>query len=366
MDLKFYPLIVDEVVTETPDTVSIFFKIHEDLKDIFKYREGQYLTLKFKFGDREERRAYSMSSSPYESRCAVTVKKVEGGIVSSYIHDQVKSGMEIEVMPPQGKFFAPAHEENRKTYYLIGAGSGITPLFSILKTVLEREPQSSVFLLYGSRNEEQIIFKKELDSLQEKYQGQFSVTHVLSQPEKNKPKGMAGWFSKGISLWDGKTGRISGKLAGQFLEDHPAIYPKREFFICGPGDMIEAVEAELKSRGIDSKNIHKEHFFVDRPEGAEEVMGKDKALVVVHLSGRVHEVTVPKEKTILDVLIDADLNPPYSCTSGACSTCMAKVLEGKVEMETSFALDDHEIEQGYILTCQAHPLTSKTIITFDE
>jgi ring-1,2-phenylacetyl-CoA epoxidase subunit PaaE len=366
MELNFYPLAVDEVVVETPDTVSIFFKIQEEFKELFKYREGQYLTLKFKFGDREERRAYSMSSSPYEERCAVTVKKVEGGIVSSYIHDHVKSGTVIETMPPQGKFFAPANEENRKTYYLFGAGSGITPLFSIIKTILEREPQSSLFLLYGSRNEEYIIFKKELDRLQEKYRGQFSVSYVLSQPERNKPKGMAGWFSKGVSLWEGLTGRITGKLAGQFLDDHPALYQNKECFICGPGDMIEAVEAELSSRGISAKNIHKEHFFVDRPEGNEEIFGADKAKVEVHLNGKIYHVIVPKEKTILDVLIDEGLNPPYSCTSGACSTCMAKVKEGKVEMETSFALDDHEIEQGYILTCQSHPITSKTIITFEE
>jgi ring-1,2-phenylacetyl-CoA epoxidase subunit PaaE len=366
MDSNFYPLEVDEVKMETSDTVTIFFKMDASLKEKFQYREGQYITLRFKFGEREERRAYSMSSSPLEYRYAVTVKKVPGGIVSSYIHDQVKVGHILDVMPPQGRFFAPAHDENRKSYYLFGAGSGITPLMSILKTVLEREPQCSVYLLYGSRDEEHIIFKDTLDALQGAHEGQLKVTYVLSQPGKSKSKGVSGWFSRAGSAWEGKKGRISGRMAGEFLDENPSLYPNREFFICGPGDMIMAVETELLSRGVQSGNIYKELFFADKQEGGTEIKGSDHAMVEVRLNGLVHRIEVPSDKTILDVLIKGGMNPPYSCTSGACSTCMAKVISGKVEMETSFALDDHEIEQGYILTCQAHPVTPETLITYDE
>jgi ring-1,2-phenylacetyl-CoA epoxidase subunit PaaE len=363
MSELFHDLTIEKIIRETPDAVTLQFAIPEHLKDEFDYQPGQYLTLSFAFGNKEERRAYSMSSSPLEEHIAVTVKKFEGGIVSSYIHDQLLEGSIVSVMPPEGKFIPKIDEEHRKSYYFFGAGSGITPLMSIIKTLLEKEPQSSVFLLYGSRDEQHIIFKEALDQLQVKYSGQLKISYVLSQPERQKPEGMRGWFSKGTTNWEGRIGRIDGKLVDLFLEENQSIYGDHEYFICGPGGMIESVQAQLKVMNIDSKKIHVEHFFIEH-EG--EGRGIQEASVEVMLNGKKYLIEVPEAKTILDVMIEEDLNPPYSCTSGACSTCMAKVLEGEVSMEVSHALDEDEIKEGYILTCQAHPQTPKTVITFDE
>jgi ring-1,2-phenylacetyl-CoA epoxidase subunit PaaE len=359
----FHDLTINKIIRETPDAVTLQFAVPEDLKQAFKYQPGQYLTLSFTFGNKEERRAYSMSSSPLDENIAVTVKKLEGGIVSSYIHDQLREGAVVSVMPPEGKFIPKINEDHRKSYYFFGAGSGITPLISIIKTLLEKEPQSSIFLLYGSRDEQHIIFRDALEGLQGKYSGQLKVSYVLSQPERQKPEGLKGWFSKGTTNWEGRIGRIDGKLVDLFLEENQSIYEDSEYFICGPGGMIESVQAQLKTMEIDAKKIHVEHFFIEH-EG--EGKGLNEASVEITLNGKKYLIEVPETKTILDVMIEDDLNPPYSCTSGACSTCMAKVLEGEVTMEVSHALDEDEIKNGYILTCQAHPQTPKTVITFDE
>lgn len=359
----FHDLTIKKIIRETPDAVTLQFAVPDQLKDVFAYEPGQYLTLSFTFGKKEERRAYSMSSSPIEEDISVTVKKLEGGIVSSYIHDQLQEGAQVAVMPPEGKFIPKINEDHRRSYYFFGAGSGITPLISIIKTLLEKEPQSSIFLLYGSRDEQHIIFRDALDQLQDKYRGQLKISYVLSQPERQKPEGLKGWFSKGTTNWEGRIGRIDGKLVDLFLEENQSIYEDREFFICGPGGMIESVQGQLKIMNIDSKKIHVEHFFIEH-EG--EGKGIQEASVEIILNGKKHLIEVPEAKTILDVMIEDDLNPPYSCTSGACSTCMAKVLEGEVTMEVSHALDEDEISDGYILTCQAHPQTPKTVITFDE
>ena len=363
MSELFHDLTIQKIIRETPDAVTIQLAVPEHLKAQFSYQPGQYLTLSFTFGNKEERRAYSMSSSPLEENIAVTVKKLEGGIVSSYIHDQLQEGAVVSVMPPEGKFIPKINEDHRKSYYFFGAGSGITPLISIIKTLLEKEPQSSIFLLYGSRDEQQIIFRDTLTRLQDKYNGQLTISYILSQPERQKPEGLKGWFSKGITNWDGRIGRIDGKLVNLFLEENQSIYSDSEYFVCGPSGMIDAVQAQLKTMDVDSKKIHVEHFFIEQ-EG--DGIGFNDASVEIILNGKKYLIEVPEDKTILDVMINDDLNPPYSCTSGACSTCMAKVLEGEVSMEVSHALDEDEIKDGYILTCQAHPQTPKSVITFDE
>jgi ring-1,2-phenylacetyl-CoA epoxidase subunit PaaE len=369
MSKQFYKLVVKEIKRETPDAVSVSFTVPEELKETFQYTQGQFLTLKFQIKGQEVRRSYSMCSSPLEENLTVTVKKVKSGVVSCYIHDNLQPGQTVEVMPPEGRFFTKLEEEQRKTYYLFGAGSGITPLFSILKTILEKEPQNAVFLLYGNRDEESIIFREALEELQRRYEGQLHVEHILSRPRREKPKGLGGIFSKGVSTWPGKTGRISAAHVNEFMEENPPRSKEVECFICGPGDMIDVVKAALTGRGIGKEHIHTEHFSAGivgkggtaKQNGAQIMKG----MVKVHLEGQLIEIEVPPGKTILDTLIDEGYDPPYSCTSGACSTCMAKVLKGSVTMDACFALDSEEVEEGYILTCQSHPTSPELELTYE-
>ena len=361
----FYHLKHKKIQKKTADAVSLLLEVPADLKDTFQYTQGQYLTLRFNLKGKEERRAYSMCSSPLEPDLAVTVIRLPGGLVSNYIQDNIKAGDTIEVMPPEGRFFTPLAEHQKKTYYLIGAGSGITPLFSILKTILEAEPQSTVNLLYGNRDEDHIIFLQALDQMAQRYAGQLHLRHTLSQPKREKGKGLSGFFSKGTIAWQGPVGRIEPKVLEKFLADFPAVSSGVEYFICGPGAMIDSAEALLLKRGVDKKNIHSERFLSSVPTDASAAGNIDGALVKVHLDGSVHTVTVPAGKTILATLLEKKMEAPYSCTSGACSTCMAKVLHGSVKMDACYALDDDEVAQGYILTCQSHPQTPEVELTYE-
>lgn len=364
MDHSFYELKVKAIRPETADAVTVVFEVPESLSDTFQYTQGQYLTLRFQFNGKEERRAYSMCSSPLDQDLAVTVKRLNGGLVSNYIHDQLKAGNTVEVMPPEGRFFTPLKEDNKKTYYIFGAGSGITPLMSIVKTVLEKEPMSKVCLLYGNRDEESIIFKEALEAMEKRYRDQLVVEHILSQPKREKSGGLLSFLSKGTVLWNGKIGRIDAAAVKEFLAQNPAATEQVEYFICGPGSMIEAVEKALKGFSIDKKRIHTERFTSDVDE-KDKAKGTAGARIIVHLNGDKIETEVPEGKTILDVLLDMRYDPPYSCHSGACSTCMAKIISGSVKMDACYALDDDEIADGYILTCQSHPTSDVVELTYE-
>jgi len=367
--MEFFPLQVKEITPETADTVTLVFDVPEELSDRFVFKQGQHITVRVELGGHEVRRSYSMSSSPMEQVLAVTVKKVEGGVVSTHLNEKIKVGDFIDVGTPDGRFYSTLNPDKRRTYFLFGAGSGITPLMSILKTILEGEAMSTVFLLYGSRNEENIIFRNALDQFSERYSGQLFVEYVLSQPKKEIAGGLFGMFKKSSSNWQGKTGRIGSKVVNTFLDENMAQGPEDEcqYFVCGPGDMADIVKKALLGRGVQAKQVHTEHFV-----NATHIPGDIAATgatggkqVIVHLNGERIELPVPDGATILDVLVKAKYEPPYSCTAGACSTCMAKIINGKVKMDACYALDDDEVKAGYILTCQSHPETSVVELTYD-
>ncbi len=367
--MEFHSLRVSQIVAETADAKTITFEIPAELAEKFAFRAGQYLTLKIEIDGEELRRSYSMSSSPLEKKVAVTVKKVSGGKVSTFLHDVLQVGQTLEIAEPEGRFTLNFDVEKRRSIYLIGAGSGVTPLLSLAKTALELEPQSQICLFLGSRRVEDIIFKDEFDRLATRYDGQFFVEHCLSQPPKIKAGGIAGFFGRSTMAWQGRSGRIDIKMLGQFLEENPPRTGDPVFFLCGPGTMMETVKAGLLGRGIEPKNIHVEHFLSAAPKGSassDSASGGPSSRLIVRLNGQKIELPIDASQTVLDVLIKEKYEPPYSCTAGACSTCMAKCTSGKVKMDACFALDEDEIKAGWVLTCQARAESEVVEIDFDN
>lgn len=364
MSQHFHRLQVKEVKEETQEAFTIKLLVPDELKDYYVYQAGQYLTLKLNIKNKEVRRSYSMSSSPLEMDLCITVKRVKKGLVSNYLADNITKGDFLEVSEPEGNFHPELNPEQRKNYFLIGAGSGITPLFSIAKAVLEEEPQSSVHLLYGNRDEESIIFRNELEQMTKRYAGQFFCTFTLSQPKREKPGGLGGLFTKGKLTWEGEVGRIDKKMIQRFRSENVPSGVKSEFYICGPENLALEAENGLLSDGIVKENIHKELFLSGDISGAKGGKEGVNAMMSVELGTETFTIELPAQKTILQVLLASKKNPPYSCTAGACSSCMAKVISGSVVMDVCHALDPEEIEQGYILTCQSRAASENLEITF--
>ena len=364
MEHDFHDLPVARVDEETPDARVIY--LDPDGRPGFGFVAGQYLTVRLELAGREQRRAYSLCTSPDEPLLGFCVKRLPGGLVSNHLIDRVRAGDRLAVMPPEGRFVARTNPDQRKTYYLIGAGSGITPLMSIARKVLADETGSAVHLLYGNRAEDTIIFRDELDRLSTEYRDQFTVDHVLSQPARKKASGLGGLFGKTLPTWTGRVGRIDAQELGRFLGEREARTDATAYYVCGPGGLIDTTEKELLRRGVEPARIHTERFVVAPVAAGDRIAGTDGARVTVTLDGKTHDVTVASGKTVLETLVDAGLNPPYSCTSGACSTCIAKVTSGEVRMDVNHALDADEVTQGYVLTCQAHPVTGAVALSYDE
>ncbi len=354
---KFYPLTVKEVSRETADCVSLSFAIPTKLEDTFRFIQGQSLTLRKEINGEDIRRSYSLCTSPLENEWRVAVKKVWGGRFSTYANEVLQAGDILEVMPPTGHFYTEMNPENQKHYVAFVAGSGITPVMSIMKTVLLTEPNSRFSLFYGNRKVESIIFKEEIEDLKSKYLGRLRVVHVLSQE------------STEVNLFHG---RIDSKKCRAFCKELIDIQDVSEVFLCGPKEMIMSLEETLASLGLDKSSIHYELFYDPEEDTEKVVIAKPpKAIpdseVTIILDGRALVVPLDFDgEMILDAGTKNGLDLPYACKGGMCCTCKARVKEGKVKMKKNYTLEPDEVEAGYVLSCQAHPTTEKVVISFDE
>ena len=256
----FHKLPVKKITQETDSCVTVAFDINEEVKDKFKFTAGQYLTIKAVINGEEVRRAYSICTGPNEEAIGVSVKEVHKGKMSTYLNNSVKEGDVLEVMKPDGKFTLITHVDLQRDHYFFAAGSGITPVMSMIKSMLEDEPKSTAYVLYGSKNEDNIIFKNQLEELKAHYEGQLIIDHTLSKPTQEKKKGLMGILGKKTTNWSGLKGRIDSAKVVRFLQDNPPKSENAEYYICGPGDMIDTVRTTLMGNGIDTKNIHQEYF----------------------------------------------------------------------------------------------------------
>jgi len=365
MSNTFHKLRLAKTIQETKDTISIYFEIPDSLKQNFQFTPGQYLTLKTEIDGQEHRRPYSICSANFEDQIAVTVKRVDGGLVSNWLNDHASNLDNLEVMEPEGMFTLKVNPDFQRNHIFICAGSGITPIMSMIKSTLEEEPKSSCHLLYGNTNEDSIIFSNEIKNMAANHEGQLFVRHTLSKPNSTKASGLKGLFGKRDVSWQGWTGRINGSKLEEFLSEISNRSAKDQYYLCGPGSLIDDMKSALKARDIQDDQIHNEYFTVSQDASKETNTGNQGDVEVI-LNKQNIKVFVPADKTILDSLVEAGYDPPYSCTSGACSTCVAKVISGKVEMDACHALDDDEIKDGYILSCQAHPSTNNVKISYDD
>jgi ring-1,2-phenylacetyl-CoA epoxidase subunit PaaE len=355
---KFHTLRVADIKQETADCVSVAFEIPPDLKEEYKYIQGQYLTLKLTVKGEEIRRSYSMCSSPItDTEVRIAVKRVKDGRGSGFITAQLKKGDALEVMTPMGNFHTQVSASNKKNYILFAGGSGITPMLSIIKTILKAEPLSTVQLFYGNRDEASSIFKAGLDELAKNSGSRLQVFHVLEQPAGNTEE-----LYKGL---------LSAEKVKALLAKHVQLSAANEYFICGPGPMMENVKTSLRDLRVDDKYVHIEYFtaVIEAVAKAEATTAAGKDLmsrVTVIMDGRETSFDLAAGgQAILDQALDAGVDVPYACKGAVCCTCRAKLVEGKVKMDNNFALTDNEVKDGFILTCQSHPLTAKVVVDYD-
>ena len=356
---RFKKLKIKRIQRETPDSVVLTLDVPPELREQFQFTQGQYLTFRREHEGEELRRSYSICSSPLEGEWQVAIKQVPQGRFSSLAVQNLRVGEELEVMPPAGHFHTPLHATQAKHYLCFAAGSGITPVFSIIKTVLLTEPGSRVTLVYGNRGRNSIIFKEGIEGLKNRSLNRLSVYHVLSREQGEA---------------DLLFGRIDEEKAALFLQKVVPADQVDECFICGPEDMINGVRAALAAAGVAPEKIHFE-LFGSATAGADKAarvappVGADdkKSVVTLRLDGSTRRLEMSYYgNTILDEALESGADAPYSCKNGMCSTCMARVTAGKVEMDVNYSLSEAEVAKGYVLTCQARPLTPEVTVDFDQ
>jgi ring-1,2-phenylacetyl-CoA epoxidase subunit PaaE len=353
---RFHALRIAEIVPETAEASSVRFEIPEELRERFAFRAGQHLTLRAMLGGEEVRRNYSLCTAPAEGDWMVTVKRIGGGVFSNWVGDELKAGDTIDVMPPHGSFTTDFAASDSRHLVGIAGGSGITPVMSLIRTLLREEPHSRFTLLYGNRDSSSIIFLEALAGLKDKYLDRLEIYHFLDAEEQD------------IELFNGMLTRARLDEALPALVPDPASVDG--WFICGPGPMMDAAEGALLDGNIPRERIHIERFTADRPTGAvvremAELQTKAEGVTVaVTLDGRTRRVPFT-QGNILDSARAAGLPAPFACKAGVCATCRAKVTSGKVEMAVHYGLTDDEVADGYVLTCQSVPLGDGVAVDYD-
>lgn len=351
---KFSSLKVKDIRRETAEAVSVAFDVPITLQTAFQYKQGQYITLKFVINGEELRRSYSICTSPYsEKELRVAIKEVNGGKVSTYINRNLKVGDVVEVMSPMGTFHSVLSGNNKKKYVLFAGGSGITPMMSILKSVLHIEKQSSVVLFYANRNEETVIFGDELDKIVAAHADRVKLVNIYDSPKMSLPE-----LQKGLVTVD-----KAKALIKEF-----GVNDADEFFICGPGPLMENIKSALESLNIAKEKIRIEYFTavleaVNKAEGND--ANVKSSVTVLQYGIETNFELETSGGSILDAAIEAGVDAPFSCKGAVCCTCRAKIIEGRVKMDANFALTDAEVADGFILTCQSHPLSEKVVIDYD-
>jgi ring-1,2-phenylacetyl-CoA epoxidase subunit PaaE len=360
-DPQFYSLTVAAVAPETDSAIKVSFAIPEELRDAFIYKQGQYLTLTADIDGEAVRRSYSICSGINDDAMQVAIKRVEGGVFSNFANDELKQGDSLSVMVPQGSFYTELNAEQSRNYLFIASGAGITPVMSNLKSILENEPHSQVTLLYGNQRSNTIMFREALSFLKNRYMARFHWVNILSREDQGS---------------DLLNGRLNNRKGGELNKQLVNLKGFDEYFVCGPESMISEVSRGLRSVGATEDNIHYE-LFASSAEDAQAVVEKYHARVKEY-GGKLSEVTVVMDgrasnfelmadgENVLDAGLNHGIDLPFSCKGGVCSTCKAKLVEGEVDMDITHGLEDGEQEAGFILTCQAHPISDKVVVDFDQ
>ena len=348
----FHKLSIKNITRETSQAISIAFDLPENLKDTFAFKAGQYITLKTVINGHEVRRDYSLCSSPKSGELKVAVKEVKDGTFSSYANNNLKVGSVIEVAPPKGRFVFTPNDSKTKNIAAFAAGSGITPVLSIIKCALEEEVYSKVILVYGNKTTKDTMFLNELLELQHQYKDRFSIQFVFSQEDEN----------------DSIFGRIEKSTVNYVMKNKHKHVEVDAFYLCGPEAMIHTVKDVLTSHDIEKDTIHFELFKAAKPADIEEetAVTDGKTSITITVDDETTTFEMPQKQTILDAALDNDLDAPYSCQGGICSSCLARVTQGEATMRQNNILTESEVAEGLILTCQAHPTSASITVDYDD
>ncbi|WP_242131046.1 ferredoxin--NADP reductase [Aestuariivivens marinum] len=349
---SFHKLSIKNIKRETEQSISITFNVPENLKEAFTFKAGQYITLKTQIDGKEVRRDYSLCISPKSGELKVAVKEVTDGTFSAYANKQLKVGDTLEVAPPKGRFTFEPNDSKTKNIAAFAAGSGITPVLSIIKCALEEEVYSKVILVYGNKTTGDTMFLNELLELQHQYKDRFSIQFVFSQQDSD----------------DSIFGRIEQSTVNYVMKNKHKHIEVDAFYLCGPEAMIHTVKDVLTEHGIDEDRIHFELFKAAKVDEVEDAIsvstGKTKITVIVDDEVTTFEMSA--KQTILEAALDEDLDAPYSCQGGICSSCLARLKEGNATMRQNNILTDSEVAEGLILTCQAHPTSPTVVVDYDD